>query len=144
MQFLKPFLISTALCLPAGLAQADIVVSDAYARSSRPDAPVGAVFMVIENGSETADRLIAAQTSASMRAELHTHVQNADGVMSMVEVEDGIVIPAGGAHTLERGGDHVMLMGLTEPLVDGASISVTLSFEMAGDVTVEVPVDLDR
>ena len=61
-----------------------------------------------------------------------------------LEGEDGFAVPAGGGHMLERGGDHVMLMGLTESLEDGESFPLTLVFEEAGEVVVEVPVDLTR
>ena len=76
--------------------------------------------------------------------ELHTHIDDGNGTMQMREVEDGFVIPAGGAHVLGRGGDHVMFMGLTRSLKDGDTVTVTFTFEKAGDMTVEIPIDLDR
>ena len=45
---------------------------------------------------------------------------------------------------MKRGGHHVMLMGLTDSLDQGEAISVTLTFEKAGDVVVDIPVDLER
>ncbi len=45
---------------------------------------------------------------------------------------------------LARGGDHVMFMGLNEVLTHGDTINVTLVFEKAGEVAVEIPVDLER
>ena len=99
--------------------------------------------MTIENtGSE--DRLTSARTAAAMRAEIHTHQQDANGVMKMIHLEDGLTVASGESVTLKRGGDHVMLMGLTAPLEQGGSIDVTLTFEKAGEVTVAVPVDLTR
>ena len=62
----------------------------------------------------------------------------------MGRVEDGFAIPASGAHVLARGGDHVMFMGLTAPWADGDLIEVTLTFTIAGDITLTIPVDLDR
>ncbi len=100
----------------------------------------GAVFMVIENPGPDDDRLVAASSPVAARVELHTHEEDAAGVMRMIEVEEGFAIPAGGAHRLERGGDHVMLMGLAEPLAEGTVVTVTLSFESAGEVIVEAPV----
>ena len=75
---------------------------------------------------------------------MHTHSQNADGVMTMPAVPEGFPITAGGELVLERGGDHVMLMGLTRALKDGDMINLTLTFEHAGDVVVDVPVDNDH
>ncbi|HAR50783.1 MAG TPA: copper-binding protein, partial [Roseovarius nubinhibens] len=41
-------------------------------------------------------------------------------------------------------GKHVMFMGLTQPFREGESVPLTLTFEQAGDVVIEVPVDLQR
>lgn len=121
-----------------------IVVEDAYARASTPTAKSGAAFMVLMNTSDQDDRLVAAKSDVAARVELHTHREIADGVMKMMEVEEGFAIPAGGTHMLARGGDHVMFMGLNEPFADGDTVAVTLVFEHAGEVAVEIPVDLNR
>ncbi|MDZ4135925.1 MAG: copper chaperone PCu(A)C, partial [Paracoccaceae bacterium] len=72
------------------------------------------------------------------------HKQDANGVMQMIAVPEGFAIPAGASHALQRGGDHVMLLGLTAPLKQGDMIDFTLTFEHGGAVTVQVPVDLER
>jgi periplasmic copper chaperone A len=132
-----------ALVLSAAPALAEPVISveDGYVRAS---AMSGAAFMVIANAGDTDDRLIAAQSDAAERAELHTHIMDAAGVMRMLEVKDGIAVPAGGSHELARGGDHVMLMGLTAPLADGDTVALTLVFEEAGEIEVVLPVDNAR
>lgn len=135
-----------ALVLILGTNQlfaSDITIEDAYARASRPGAPTGAMFMTIHNDGEADDRLIGVQSPVAQMVELHTHIEE-DGVMRMRPVEDGFEIPAGGVHALERGGDHVMLMGLTEPFNDGATLPLTLIFERAGAITFEVVVDNNR
>lgn len=134
--------VCAALALPA--AAETITIRDAYARASSPVARSGAVFMVIVNAGATADRLVIASAPVAERTELHTHLSDADGVMRMVEVEDGFAIPAGGRHALVRGGDHVMLLGLTETLEQGAAFPLTLGFEGAGEITVTVTVDNAR
>lgn len=128
------------LTLPA-TAHDGVAIKDAYARASSAS---GAVFLVIENHQTADDRLIAASSDAAMRVELHTHRQSAEGVMQMMEVPEGFVIPGDGSHALARGGDHVMLMGLKAPLNTGDTVSLTLTFERAGTLTVEVPVDNER
>jgi copper(I)-binding protein len=125
-------------------AAAEIVISDAFARAASPQAKSGAAFLLIRNTGAQDDRLIAAEAAIAQRVELHTHVMTGDGIMQMREVEDGFAIPAGGEHRLARGGDHVMLMGLTAPLLDGDSVPVTLIFQNAGPVAVDIPVDLSR
>lgn len=133
--------LTAALILlsPAAMAEG-IVIEDAYARVSRPGAPTGAIFMVIQNTGTEADRLIGAASDIAKKVELHTHIEE-DDVMKMRPIEGGIEVAAEGSHALERGGDHVMLMGLTEALEDGMEVEVTLTFEGAGDVTTVVPVD---
>ena len=122
----------------------DITIEDAYARASRPGAPTGAMFMTIVNAGQEDDRLIGVASNMAQRVELHTHIQDANGVMRMVEVEDGIAVPAHGSALLQRGGDHVMFMGLNQPFVDGESFPVTLTFERAGEIVVQMPVDSER
>ena len=129
--------------LPA-FAGSEITVTDAYARASGMSAKAGAAFMTILNTGDEDDQLIAARTDAARMAQLHTHIEGEGGVMQMRRVEGGFAIPAHGQHVLARGGDHVMLMGLTRPLSDGESLSLTLVFEKANDVTITVPVDLER
>jgi copper(I)-binding protein len=141
---LKSLIAAAAATLTlATPALADILIHDAYARSSGMMAKSGAAFLVIENTGD-ADHLISATSDAAKRVELHTHLENAEGVMQMVHVEEGFEIPAGGMVMLERGGKHVMFMGLTAPFVDGKEITVTLIFRDAGEITVTVPVDLTR
>ncbi|WP_240453827.1 copper chaperone PCu(A)C [Chachezhania antarctica] len=135
--------IMAALGSPA-LADPMIRIVDPYTRVASPVAKAGAAFMIIENEGDSADRLIGVRTGAAARAELHTHKESADGVMQMLKVEDGIPVAAGGTHMLARGGDHVMLMGLTGPLEQGSSIPVTLIFETSGEIDVDIPVDNDR
>lgn len=136
---------STAfLLMAAPLVAGEIMVKDPYARSSTPSSVTGAAFLVLMNHGDTDDRLIGAATDVAKRVELHTHKEDANGVMKMMEVEEGFVVPAGGMHALKRGGDHIMLMGLTRPLEQGEEISVTLTFEKAGEIEVMVPVDRER
>lgn len=142
---LKMLALSGLICVAAApMAMAEIVIKDAYARSSGPMAKAGAAFMVIENTGAMDDRLIAARADVSKRVELHTHIDDGNGVMKMREVEGGFAVPAGGNATLARGGDHVMFMGLTQAFEQDMVFPVTLVFEQAGEITVEVPVDLNR
>ena len=133
-----------AACLIASPTWAgDIAVIDPFARVARPGAPTGAIFMVLHNQGTLDDRLIGASTPAAEIAQIHTHIDN-NGVMRMREIKAGVPLPAGERHAFARGGDHVMLMGVTEKLVDGDALSLTLMFENAGAVTVTVPVDNQR
>ena len=133
----------TAACLATGAfaGEAKVKIQDAYARSTNPQ--VAAAFLGVMNHADADDRLIGVSSDAAKRVQLHTHREK-DGVMSMIHAEEGFAVPAGEVTKLARGGDHVMLMGLTEPLKQGDVITVTLTFEKAGDVTLEIPIDNDR
>lgn len=140
---LAPLAASAEADYPVLADQNGILIEDGYARSAGAMAQSGAAFMRITNRNETDDVLVAALSPAAERVELHTHVVT-DGVARMVKLEDGIPVPAGETVLLERGGLHVMFLGLTGPFEDGASIDLTLSFANAGDIQVAVPVDLTR
>ena len=61
-------------------------------------------------------------------------------VMKMRELAEGLEIPAGATVALAPGGYHIMFMGLNQAFVEGESITITLVFEKAGSVEVELPV----
>jgi copper(I)-binding protein len=117
----------------------DVMVSGAFARASAtPAAKAGAVYFTIRNEGATADTLTAVMTDAAQTAMLHENVEE-NGVVSMRHVESLPVAPKETV-TLSPRKLHVMLMGLKAPLKRGEHISLTLSFEKAGEVKVEVPV----
>ncbi|MDI3336147.1 copper chaperone PCu(A)C [Defluviimonas aestuarii] len=144
MTFLKSTLTACAVAFAVPAFAADtIIVTDAYARFM-PGAMAGAAFMQIENHGAEPDRLVDVASDIAERVELHTHKTGSDGVMQMMHVPEGFEVPAGGTHALQRGGDHVMFMGLAERPENGGSVTVTLTFEKAGEVTLDIPVDNAR
>ena len=98
----------------------------------------GGGFLVIRNTGAAPDRLVSAGSPAAGRMELHTHIRDGD-VMRMRPVND-IPVPANGEVTLQPGGLHLMLIGLTQPMNAGQTIPVTLRFEQAGEVTIQLAV----
>ena len=116
----------------------DLTVETPWARATTGRA--GGAFMMIHDAGSHGDRLIGVEADISDRVQLHTTVME-DGVMRMRHVEDGIEVPAGGMAELKPGGFHVMFMGLKQPLAEGDSFPVTLVFERAGAVTVDVTVE---
>ncbi|WP_420003447.1 copper chaperone PCu(A)C [Arenibacterium sp. LLYu02] len=139
----KTFLMAAALAVTCTMARtAEVQINDAYLRVSNPMA--AAAFLEITNLSDQDDRLIALRSEVAARVELHAHREDANGVMQMIHLEEGIALPAGATHALKRGGDHVMFMGLTHTLEEGEAVPVTFVFEQAGEVTVEIPVDQSR
>lgn len=111
-----------------------------WARASAGAAPTGAAYMTIDNRGDAPDRLIAVESPAAKRAELHQSLEE-NGVMKMRAVENGLEIPASGSAALSPGGYHVMMMGLVEPLKEGEHFPMTLTFEKAGTVEIEIQVE---
>ncbi len=118
----------------------DITVKDVYARSSNQK--TGGAFMVIENAGASDDKLVAARSDVARKVEIHAHIME-DGVAKMRQVES-VPVPAHGEAMLERGGYHVMFMGIEKPFEQGAHFPLTLVFEKAGEVTVDAVVDNER
>lgn len=98
----------------------------------------GAGFMAIRNNGTEADRLVSATSPAAPRMELHTHLRDGD-VMRMRPVND-IPVPAGQTVRLQPGGLHLMFIGLSQELRQGQSVPVTLVFERAGPVTLQLEI----
>lgn len=111
----------------------DIKLENPWTRATPPGAAAGGGFAVITNTGSNADRLVGGKAEGVGRIEVHTMEMDGD-VMKMREVEGGLEIPAGETVELKPGGLHVMFMGLKEPLVEGQSLDVVLTFENAGEV----------
>lgn len=112
----------------------DLMLTGAFTRATLPRAPVGGAFVTITNQGSVDDRLISATAPVGSEVQIH-EMAHANGVMTMRPLADGLPIPAGSVVDLAPGGYHLMLMGLTEPLVQGETLDITLRFEQAGDVT---------
>lgn len=132
-------LAAAVLIASRGVAMADgqPAVADAWARATPPHADSAAVYLTITDPGP-ADRLLAATTPVAADAHLHES-RSVDGVMQMRSV-DRLDIATGGSVTLAPGGLHLMLTGLRQPLHEGEHFPVTLRFEKAGAVTVQVNV----
>ena len=120
-----------------------IVVSEAYMRVNGPNAKSAAAYLYITNHGPK-DTLISVRSEIANRTELHTHIINAEGVARMVEIEGGLELAEQSMTLMKRGGEHVMFMGLRESLNQGDIVPLTLVFENADDIQIDVPVDNDR
>jgi copper(I)-binding protein len=98
----------------------------------------GAAFMTIKNSGKETDRLVAVNSDVADAVEIHLSEMK-DDVMTMRPVE-GVDVPAGGEAVLAPGGYHVMLIGLKRELVVGEKVNLTLTFEKAGQMSVEAEV----
>jgi len=127
--------LAIAACSDGGAS--DITVEEPFARETIGTSTTGAAYLVIRNEGG-ADRLISASTPAAVTTELHTHEK--DGEIMRMRKVDEIDVPAHDTVTLEPGGKHIMMFEIMEPLKDGGSFPLTLTFEQAGDISVDVTV----
>jgi copper(I)-binding protein len=88
--------------------------------------------------------LISASSPDAGMVHLMNSAEDANGVMKMREVQGGFMLEGGATRALAGGGDHVMLMGVPGKYTKGQTVTVTLTFEQAGEVTLTVPVDNAR
>jgi periplasmic copper chaperone A len=128
--------VFAALWLSACNKAPNVEVSDAWSGALPSTATVGAAYMKI--ASTTADELISAETPIADRVEFHT-TQNENGMMQMRELHALRVEPTA-MLAFAPGANHMMLLGLKQPLVAGASFPMTLHFKNAGTVVVNIQV----
>jgi copper(I)-binding protein len=101
------------------------------------DAKTSPVYMIIKNGGRRPDRLLSARTPAAGKIELRVQDSGAANASSTASFE----IPAGGLLELKRGGPHLAALGLKKRLDAYQGFRMTLEFERAGRVTIDVIVE---
>lgn len=125
--------------LAADAAQAGIAIQAPWIRLPPPPAAVAAGYLGIRNGGPEADRLLAVETDAATRVEIH-EMREEDGMMRMRQLEAGLELPPGAHVELRPGGYHLMLMEPQAELAIGSRVPAALVFERAGRVPVEFEV----
>ena len=142
-RILLPFAL-TVLCGASAVAHdyklGALEIADPWARATPPSAPAGGGFLKITNTGSAPDRLVSVSSPAADLVQVHEMKMDGN-VMRMRAVENGLEIPAGGSVMLAPGGFHLMMMGLKAPLKQGASVPVTLVFEKAGKIDVDLAVE---
>ena len=116
-----------------------IEIVQPWTRATPPTAESGGGYLVLKNTGTTPDRLIAVKSPAADKVEIHEMKMDGN-IMRMREVEKGIEIPPGATVELKPGGFHVMFMGLKAPFAKEAKVPLTLVFEKAGSIDVDLMV----
>jgi len=158
MRTLSLLLLGCAVTLLAGLpvaqgAASPIQVEDAWARQA-PMMPsggqmggqmgghmaggTGAVYVTLRNAGAAPDALVGASSAAAEHVELHETIQ--DGQVMRMRPLAKLALPSGGVLAMKPGGYHIMLLHLTHALQAGEKVSVTLTFEHAAPLTLDVPI----
>ncbi|WP_295925676.1 copper chaperone PCu(A)C [uncultured Xanthomonas sp.] len=116
-----------------------VQASQAWSRATPPGAAVGGGYVTLHNEADVPDRLVAVESAASTRVEIHEMRMEGD-VMKMRKLDDGLALPAHGTVVLQPGGNHLMFIEPRAPFVAGKPIEATLVFQKAPRVTVQFDV----
>ena len=128
------FLAAFVLALTPLAALGQVSVTDAWVRGTVPGQKVTGAFMQITSANDVS--LVAVTSPVAKVVEIHT-MSHEGGVMKMRRVE-AIALPAGKPVELGPGGYHVMLMDVGQPLKEGESVPLTLTFaDKAGHKTTQ-------
>ena len=112
-----------------------ITIDHPWARATPGAVKNSAAFMLFDNKG-AADKLVSVTGTVAKEIQIHSMVTEA-GVMKMREI-NGLDIPANGKAELTPGGYHIMLIGIADGLKEGTKFPLTLKFEKAGEITVQV------
>ena len=118
-------------------AYADVTVSDAWARATRPGQKVGAAYMTLQSPEDTT--LVKVESPAAGTVEIHSMTMN-DGVMKMRMLEN-LPLKANETVKLAPGGFHLMLFDLAKPLQAGETVQLTLHFKDSAGNTSSLQTD---
>jgi len=127
---MKSTRIAATLLLAAGVAlsqsaTAQVSVTDAWVRGTVAGQKATGAFMQLKSPTDIA--LVDAASPAAKIVEIH-EMKMEGGMMKMSAV-DKLPLPAGKAVELKPGGYHVMLMDLVQPLKEGDTVPLKLTFE---------------
>ncbi len=134
-------LLSLAACSPSGSQgggePAKVQVSGAVCRPTPVGRQMTGCYLTLT--SATADRLVSVASPDANLVQIHeSRIES--GMMMMSELRDGLPLPAGETVALAPGGNHLMLLGVKEPLVAGATVALTLTFQTSAPVEVTATV----
>ena len=133
-------LLTLSACSPSGPGSgqpATVEVAGALCRPTPVGRQMTGCYLTLT--SATADRLVSASSPDANLVQIHeSRIES--GMMMMRELRDGLALPAGETVALQPGGNHLMLLGVREPLVAGDTVALTLTFETSPPVEVTATV----
>jgi copper(I)-binding protein len=103
-----------------------LTITDPWVKTAKKG--MTAAFGILVNTTDTEATVVSATSPLAPKIELH-EAADSGGKMVMRPTKGGFVIPARGTHQLQPGGDHLMLMGVTEQVKPGAQIPFTLTLK---------------
>ena len=110
----------------AATAAETVEITDAWVKAV--DGGMTGGFALLENTGAVDVTLVSAATGIAGMVELHETVTSDGSGMVMQQKDGGFTIAAGETLDLAPGGNHIMLMGVAQPLQPGDEVVVTLTF----------------
>ncbi|MET9801868.1 copper chaperone PCu(A)C [Streptomyces sp. NPDC006368] len=117
----------------AGDAEPRLEVSGAFI--PQPVGDMAGGFLTVTNQGDAADTLTSVTSPLSDDVQIH---ETKNQKMRQVESFD---IPANGELKLQRGGNHLMFMGIKRQPKQGDTVEIELHFEKSDPIKVRVPVE---
>ncbi|MDZ7680795.1 MAG: copper chaperone PCu(A)C [Fodinibius sp.] len=117
-------------------------LSDGWARPGS-EGQNSAAYLRIANGTASSDTLLAIQSDAAAKAELHESYQDENNISGMRPIGPQIIAPATDLQ-LSPGGTHIMLINLQQDLAVGDTLAVSLEFARVGIKNLQVPVKIQE
>ncbi|MEY4457412.1 MAG: hypothetical protein RIS25_5, partial [Actinomycetota bacterium] len=131
---------TVALALSGCSAGEPVTATDPWAKATTADmANMTGAFMTLTNTTDHDLTVVSATSTITDDVEVH-EMAMVDGQMVMQEVQDDLVIPAGGTFEFKPGGNHFMFMGLTESLEPGEFVDLTIEFDDGTSLTVNTEI----
>ncbi|WP_207868436.1 copper chaperone PCu(A)C [Brevundimonas goettingensis] len=132
---------STTASIETDGVKATVEITDPWCRPTPNGAQAGACYLTIKSSHE--NTMTGVATPLAANAMVHD-MSMANGMMNMSEMAGGLPLKGGEKVELKPGGKHLMLMGLTGPLVEGSAVPLTLTFSDTPAMTVQAPVRLPK
>lgn len=123
---------------PPSIQADDLTITPAWAHATPDGATAGAVYFTIANGGRQLETLLRASSPSAGEVVFH-RTSGQDGAAQMEQLWT-IDVVAGRTVKFEPDARHVMLNDLKHPLVAGTTIPITLQFQHAGAVTLQVQI----
>lgn len=121
----------------AGEAAGPVRATDALCRPTPNGRQVTGCYLTLTAPAD--DILVSVASPVAALVQIH-ETKMESNMMMMRELEAGLPLPAGQVVTLAPGANHIMLMGVTEPLRAGDTVPLTLTFAHAAPVEITAPV----
>lgn len=114
-----------------------VTVADALCRPTPKGRQTTGCYMTLTASGP--DRLISVESPEANIVQIHESRMESN-MMMMQQLRDGLPLAAGQAAVLAPGGNHLMLLGVKEPLATGDTVTLKLTFETAAPVEVTATV----